>query len=228
MNQRPIAPGEAPVPQYLTRPLADAPAAAQPFGRRSWLAWIAATTIGWAVAEVLYRTLVEEIPFTSLLRGGIGVGVFMAVFQALVLRRHLGRPVRWILASGVVAVLASPVEASALANVYTAYGPGAAFAASMALTSLAVGLLAGTLQWLVLRRHVKRAAWWIPASALAMVAGMPLAGFAAMLALAILDVFSGIDIDPSVLGLAHGLAAAITYAAITGYTLLRLFRSPLS
>ncbi|MDE2903523.1 MAG: hypothetical protein OXP73_10905 [Chloroflexota bacterium] len=204
------------------------PLSHQPFGLGSWLAWIAATTIGWAVAEVLFRTLVEEIPFTSLLRGGIGVGVFMAVFQALALRRHLGRPVRWILASGVVAVLASPVEASALANVYTAYGPGATLAASMALTSLAVGLLAGTLQWLVLRRHVNRAAWWIPASALAMVAGMPLAGFAAMLALAIFDVFSGIDIDPSVLSLAHGLAGSTTYAAITGYTLLRLFRSPLS
>jgi len=180
------------------------------------------------VAEVLYRTLVEEIPFTSLLRGGIGVGVFMAVFQALALRRHLGRPVRWILASGVVAVLASPVEASALANVYTAYGPGAAFAASMALTSLAVGLLAGTLQWLVLRRHVNRAAWWIPASALAMVAGMPVTGVTAAVALSILGEVIGIDIDQSVSGIANGVTGSTTYAAITGYTLLRLFRSPLS
>ena len=202
------------------------PPSNQPFGRRSWLAWIAATTIGWAVAELLYRTLVDAIPVAALIRGGIGVGVFMAVLQALVLRRYLGRPVRWILASGFVAVLASPVEASALANVYTAYGPGPTFAASMVLTSLAVGLLAGTLQWLVLRRHVSRAAWWIPASALAMVAGLPLAGFAAMVALAIFVIFSGIDIDSSVYGIAHGLFGATTYAAITGYTLLRLLRSP--
>ena len=48
-----------------------------------------------------------------------------------------------------------------------------------ALMGLVVGTILGTPQWLVLRRHVRRAAIWIPANALAWVPGMVLAFVAA-------------------------------------------------
>jgi len=44
-----------------------------------------------------------------------------------------------------------------------------------ALMGLAAGMILGTPQWLVLRSHVRRAAWWIVANALAWVPGMVLA-----------------------------------------------------
>lgn len=197
-----------------------------PFGFSSWLAWVAATTLGWVVAEVIYRTLVDAIVVAALVRGGVGVGVFMAVFQALVLRRHLRQPAGWILASGIAAVLGPPVATVVIANAYSAFGIGVTLAATMALTSLAVGLFAGAMQWLVLRRPVPRAAWWIPASALAMGAGMPLAGLVAGAALSIIGAITGSNVDLSLYGIANGLAGTTTYAAITGYALFRLFISP--
>jgi hypothetical protein len=48
-----------------------------------------------------------------------------------------------------------------------------------ALMGLAAGTILGTPQWLVLRRYVRRAAWWIGANALAWMPGMVLAFVAA-------------------------------------------------
>lgn len=44
-----------------------------------------------------------------------------------------------------------------------------------ALLGLAAGAILGTPQWLVLRRHVRQAALWIPANGLAWVPGMVMA-----------------------------------------------------
>lgn len=76
----------------------------------------------------------------------------------------------------------------------------------------------GTAQWLILRRHVDRAAWWVVATALAWLAG--------------LGVFFGISsplwqqgqpVEVVILiGLGGGLLMAATSSVVTGLALRRL------
>lgn len=63
--------------------------------------------------------------------------------------------------------------------------PSAALMLSLAaLMGLALGLILALPQWLVLRRQVRHAGWWLPANALAWSAGMPV-------------IFGGIDLVTS-------------------------------
>jgi hypothetical protein len=73
-----------------------------------------------------------------------------------------------------------------------------------ALMGFAAGMILGTPQWLVLRRHVRRAALWIGANALAWVPGMILAFVAADF------IFSAGS------GVATVVLAIVTLAAIGG------------
>lgn len=88
-----------------------------------------------------------------------------------------------------------------------------------ALMGLVAGAILGTPQWLVLRRHVRRAAWWIPANALAWVPGMVMAFYAAAF------IFST-SIGGSTVVLAVGTLAAIgaVVGAIHGLALVWLVR----
>ena len=62
--------------------------------------------------------------------------------------------------------------------------PGAARSVGTAGLLVALpGVLSGLGQWLVLRRHVSRAAWWVMASAVGGIAGYPVGLFVAVLVL---------------------------------------------
>jgi hypothetical protein len=82
-----------------------------------------------------------------------------------------------------------------------------------ALMGLVAGAILGTPQWLVLRRHVRRAALWVPANALAWVPGMVMAFYAADLILStdpglgtvVVAAFALVAIG-AVVGAIHGLA----------------------
>ena len=75
------------------RQRAQAPAAHQPFGLRSWLVWVAAViagwAIGWTVGELVVGVSADAIWVAYLIQGGNSVGIGVAALQALVLRRHL-------------------------------------------------------------------------------------------------------------------------------------------
>jgi hypothetical protein len=78
----------------------------------------------------------------------------------------------------------------------------------------------GTAQWLVLRRHVRRASWWIASTAAAWTAGL-----AVFLAVAMPLWQPGQPVSVVVaIGLAGGLLMAATTSAVTGAALRRLLR----
>ena len=198
----------------------------QRFDLRLWLAWIAATTVGWAVAEFVYLVFVDAFAVAVWLRGDAGVGVFVAVLQALVLRRRLTQPAWWILASGIGGVLGPLAGVYVNATVYAAYGVHGVYVTTVFLTALGAGILIGALQWLVTRRQVARAAWWVPVSGLGMVAGTSVGRLATGVVLSIISDIVGEEINLTVFDIATGFVGATILAAITGYALVRLLQSP--
>jgi hypothetical protein len=140
---------------------------------RVWFLWLMAGAFGWG--QGLYwgwfvpgepKTL-EAIPavieagYTGVVVGGVLIGVL----QALVLRKHVARAGRWVLASvGATAVVGMVIFGLGLVSREAGWIWGVSL----------FGTVVGTFQWLVLRRQVPRAGWWVPVSAAAWLAGMPL------------------------------------------------------
>ncbi len=92
-----------------------------------------------------------------------------------------------------------------------------------ALMGLVAGTILGTPQWLVLRRHVRRAAIWIAANALAWVPGMVLAFVAADFIYS-----AGIRMTTIVLAIATLVAIGAAVGAIHGLALVWLVRRRLT
>ena len=105
-------------------------------------------------------------------------------------------------------VLASTVGWAVGGTVGEAVGGGLSRDINVAgYVSVAVGgIAAGVLQWLVLRRQVARAGWWVLASAVGWVVGGLMAGIAA--------------------GIVGWVVAGAVYGAITGPVLVWLLRQP--
>ena len=119
-----------------------------------------------------------EGPFMTSLRTGLAGGVvgggFVALCQHLILRRRLTAASGWVLvtlvawtvgwACGWIAVDISFAVLSSAQYVrglpLTAVGMPLAVA-----TGVMAGALVGLAQWVILRHHVKRAGWWIAATA---------------------------------------------------------------
>jgi hypothetical protein len=82
-----------------------------------------------------------------------------------------------------------------------------------ALMGLVLGPVLGVPQWLVLRRHVARAGWWVIANAVAWVAGMAIIFFVVSLVPAgdltpatVVIVLGGLALAGAVVGAIHGIA----------------------
>jgi hypothetical protein len=114
--------------------------------------WLLATTSGWLLGWLL-------LPAVALVTAGVGAGIM----QWLVLYRRIPRAWRWALNTTVgwlagVAVMIAVVP------------PGLG-----TLSGAVLGTATGTAQWLLLRRQVYWAGWWVPVSALAWALGISLA-----------------------------------------------------
>jgi hypothetical protein len=150
-----------------------------------WCAWVAASTLGLVVAGLLFFRLVgilEDVPSLvpygwsdSLETAGIGgaAGAVLGLFQAAVLWPRLGGRgvLAWVAATAAGAALGLGVARGG-ADLFRVLGASALFQAIDAetwrLVALALlGASVGCGQWLVLRRGLARAAWWIPTCALA-------------------------------------------------------------
>jgi len=121
--------------------------------------------------------------------GGIAAGLF----QWLVLRRRIARAGWWLPATiGAGAAVGVVVFVSGLVNRDVGWSAGVG----------AGGTMLGLMHWLVLRRQVARAGWWVLASTAGWVAG-------------------------GLLGAVGGWAAiGAVYGAITGPVLVWLLRRP--
>jgi len=140
-------------------------------GSRLWLQWVGATALGVVLAFAGFVALFSIIGdpgdalFPVLM---IGFGLAIGAFQQRVLRRGLGDPGRWALATGVgLGVGMALAVAMGLGET-----PGLAAQVTQGTVAGAVaGTVIGTLQWLVLRTRVPGARWWVVASIAGWAAG---------------------------------------------------------
>jgi hypothetical protein len=152
-------------------------------GWRIWFLWLMAGAVGWGVGvEVAsfgvpggLRSL-QSSP-SIIVAGYLGVaagGILVGVLQWLVLRRQITRAGRWVLANlGAAAVLGVVVFGVGVVNADVGWVGGAGL----------FGTVIGALQWLVLRRQVARAGWWVLASTVGWIVGGPLGGIVGWIAL---------------------------------------------
>lgn len=168
-----------------------------------WLSWVGASALGVIVAFVLFLALyavVGEPPEPLFPVIMAGVGTLFGAGQQRVLRRVLGRAAGWAVATGVGFALGI-----ALALII---GEGDGLTARIlggAVHGAEVGIIVGTLQYLVLKPHVEDARRWIPASMGAWVLGAVAADIVGYFV-------DGLDI----------LAGPIVAAAASGVAVIRL------
>jgi hypothetical protein len=122
------------------------------FDAAFWFQWIMATTLGWLLGGYL-------LAYLPVFPGGIGAGVL----QWPILYQRIPRAWRWVLATALswlmgafVLLLAVPAGLQPL------------------LAGFVVGPAVGLGQWLILRREIHWAGWWIIVSTMAWVTGLTL------------------------------------------------------
>ncbi len=147
-------------------------------GWRLWFLWLMAGFVGWGwpmdvgsfgegpVLAFLPSLPAVNIPlYVSVAAGATLVGLL----QWLVLRRYVRRAVLWMLASlGAAAIgfLVVQTLGALHADLALAAGVGA------------YGALVGTLQWLILRKEVARAGWWVLANTVGWLVAIPVGDLA--------------------------------------------------
>ncbi len=147
--------------------------------------WMMATTSGWLFGWLLW-------PPIALVVAGVTAGLV----QCLVLFRRIPRAWRWILATAI-----GWITGLAIVLVVIPAGMGA-------LSGLVVGTVAGLAQWVLLRREIRWAGWWIPMSAVAWSVGLSLAP------------------SPEAVLLPRVVLSGTMASVITGITLELLLRHP--
>jgi hypothetical protein len=196
--------------------------------RHLWPRWVLATTIGEVVGfavpaavGALALRLPDAMLFALIVPAGMIEGAVLAGAQWRVLRSVVpgisGQ--RWVLATALAAGLAYVIGMT-LANLRElAAVPPAVLIGAMVLLGLLFLLSLGGAQWLVLRRHLPRAGWWVVANAVA----WPLGVAVPVIALSLLP-----DGAPALAwaatGIVSGLLMGVVVGAITGLALVWLVR----
>ena len=178
-----------------------------------WPLWVAASAVGNGLGAVAYdwpqRTFrdVQSVPI--MITGGLIMLTLPAILQWLVLRHWLPRAGWWILASAVGKFLSFFPIGWAVGRSHPS--PYASPVAAIALLFLA-GAVAGAMEWLVLRRRVSQAGWWVLARSIGSFGAIHVFGF----------VTRGAEFHFFLGGLASGALSG----AIAGLALVLLLRNP--
>jgi hypothetical protein len=142
-------------------------------GRGFGLLWMAASTVGFALGSIAHenaeKLLTDATPAVIALTITVGLYPLVATLPGflhwLILRRWFPQAGWWVLASGAGSLLGFLVMGWGLGVADTQ--DGMTFARFAVPASMAVaGAAVGTLQWVVLRRWVPRAGWWVLASSI--------------------------------------------------------------
>jgi len=148
------------------------------FDAAFWFQWIMATTLGWLLGGYLLANL-------PILPGGIGAGVL----QWPILYRRIPRTWRWAVVTALAWIVAASLLWLAVPDELQPW-----------LAGLVIGPIVGLGQWLILRREVYWAGWWVVISTIAWITGLLLVPGA--------------------------LSTGSLSGAITGLALILLFRAP--
>jgi len=136
-----------------------------------WLRWVVASFLGFVVGGVVggfAGYAIDEFGIAGLAVFGAMFGAIGGVMQWLVLRRHVAQTGGWVVATAVGYTLAG-ITTALIFRLFM--NTSAALVGIVAFGAVA-GVVGGIMQWLVLRRNVARAGWWVLASILGLVVGM--------------------------------------------------------
>ena len=205
-------------------------------GRALWWRWTLYTAAGeltgFAVPAIVGPLAVQALTGLPVLPrtlavaalvvlAGIVEGAALGTGQWLVLRRPLPSiPYHtWVRPTALAAGLAYILGLAPNALGDLGASMGTVIAAWVVLGTLLLFTI-GSAQWLVLRRHVHRAGLWVPANALAWLAGLP---FPFITIAAVPD---GSAISAFILaGILGGLLMGLAVGAVTGWALLRILQA---
>ena len=182
-------------------------------GRGYWLAWFLASLMGFGMGAILGVAftygLFNRDPFDIVMGTTLGtvMGATGGYFQWVVLRERIAGAGLWGLASALGLGLTM--------GILGAVNAGENNAIAEVLIGSVFGVVTGILQWLILRRKVARAGWWLLASLLGSLIGLIAVPVAAALGEA-----GNWDLAVMTFGLVFGAANG----AITGAALVWLLR----
>ena len=173
-----------------------------------WVWWVLATFVGSVVGVVVGVAVLGPV------LGAVGLAG-AGVMQWLVLRQQLSQSGWWILASSVGLAIGLVVGVA----VSAAGGDDAA----AAVVSLAVlGVSVGIAQWLVLRRQVSRAGWWILVNVVGLAVGLA----ATLVVFGVGDGNGGGAVTGALQDAIFGAVIGAVVGAITGGVMVWLLRQP--
>ena len=181
--------------------------------RGYWLAWFLASAMGYGMGALLglyfAYGLFDRDPFDITM--GVTLGTVMGAtggyFQWVVLRERIAGAGWWTLASALALGLA--------VGAVVAADTGENYAMAGLLIGSIFGVASGILQWLILRRKIARAGWWVLANLL----GSMFGAMAIPIAAAISE-SSNWNLGVMLFGLVFGAGNG----AITGAALVWLLR----
>ncbi len=185
--------------------------------------WVVATTVGW-VAGLGVGQVVSGV--VSGIMSAVMFGIVVGVLQWLVLRRQMARAGWWVVASVVGWLVGWLVAWGGFGIVSGGGFVGGGFVGEVVSEAVGwvvvVGLgpvvsvfVVGVLQWLVLRRQVARAGWWVVANVVGLGVFVVASGFI-MITVDLVVGFVGTVVS-EVVGMAM-------YGVITGIVLVQLLR----
>lgn len=133
-----------------------------------WLQWTLATATGFGLGSFISFILTINIPNDTLYLVAFGLLLFawVGTMQWIVLSWRLQRVGWWVpvtmagwLLGGYIGLYT--IGDSVGTALDRALGEGVGDIAKLALQGALIGFTVGFFQWIVLRRHVQRAGWWI-------------------------------------------------------------------
>ena len=183
-------------------------------GKGYWLAWFLASILGYGMGPLLGASFAY-----SLFRGdtfdaakGITFGIVMGAtggyLQWVVLRERIAGAGLWGLTSALGFGLAMVAFVTADTGEY--------YVMTGILIGSVFGVVGGILQWLILRRHVKSAGWWVVANSL----GSLVSVIVGVHAFTAISATGNSGLGTMVVGLVFGAGVG----AITGAVLVWLLR----
>jgi hypothetical protein len=184
-----------------------------------WLRWVIASFLGFAVGGMIGGFIMFAF-HGELWRLGFAFfgpifGAAGGIVQWFVLRQYIARSGGWVLATAVSYTLATVAAPLIFSLPYS--DPAVA---GMVTFAAVAGIVGGILQWLVLRRKIPHAGWWMLASILGLVLGMGIGGPVAMTLGQ-----AGRELEATVV---FGILFGVGVGAIPGAALVWLLKHPKS
>jgi hypothetical protein len=178
-----------------------------------WPLWVTASAVGSGLGAVAYdwyqRTSRDGPSVPILITAGLVVLTLPAILQWLVLRHWVPRAGWWIVASAVGNALSYFPIGWGINRLYPSpYASTVAVVAAFLLS----GAVSGAMEWLVLRRRVWRAGWWVLARSIGSCGAMAVVAV----------VTKGADVRFFLGGLTSGAASGV----VAGLALAWLLRNP--